>query len=140
MVRARGANDQSNISVTALGSFYFGPNYLTVDDSGPADEDVEAVTIDGSKAGLVFGTGPQEFVIGATNGFSPSNVTMKSPASPTPKFSLGFKKGVFKTGASISFTVGQDEAGQFIGITQKKDAIGKYALVLAHEANFIVQV
>src|SRR5260370_19832506 len=140
MVRARGANDQSNISVTALGSFYFGPNYLTVDYFGPADEYVETVTIDGSKAGLVFGTRPQEFVIGATNGFSPSNVTMKSPASPTPKFTLGFKKGVFRTGASISFTLGQDEAAQFSGLAPSEGAGGIGALVLSGGVTFFVPV
>jgi hypothetical protein len=140
MVRARGANDQSNISVTALGSFYFGANYLTVDYFGPADEYVEAVTIDGSEAGLVFGTRPKEFVIGATNGFSPSDVTMKSPASSTPKFTLQFKNGVFRTGASISFTIGQDEAGQFSGLTQSEDAVGIDALDLADGATFTVQL
>jgi hypothetical protein len=140
MVRARGANDESNISVTALGSFYFGANYLTVDYSGPADEYVETVTIDGSKAGLVFGTRPKDFVIGATNGFSPSDATMKSPASSTPKFTLGFKNGVFRTGASISFTVGQDEAGQFSGLTQTEDGVGIDALDLADGATFTVQL
>src|SRR5260370_13775021 len=118
MVRGRGANHQSNISVTALGSFYFGANYLMVDYFGPADEYIETVTIDGSKAGLVFGTQPKQFVIGATNGFSPSDVSMKSPASATPKFTLHFKKGVFRTGASISFTVVRDEAGTFYRLTQ----------------------
>ncbi len=53
---ARGVNDQSNLFVTALGSFYFGANYLTINYFGPADEYVENVTIDGSKAGLVFAT------------------------------------------------------------------------------------
>lgn len=133
---ARAAIDQSNIFVTALGSFYFGANYLTIDYFGPTDEYVENVTIDGSKAGLVFDTRSGQFVIGTATGFSSSDVTMESPASATPKFTLHFKKGVFTNGASISFTVGQDEAGQFSGLTQSQYGVGSDALDLADGATF----
>jgi hypothetical protein len=65
---------------------------------------------------------------------------MKSSASATPKFTLHFKKGVFRTGASISFTVGQDEAGKFSGLTQSEDGVGIDALDLADGATFTVQL
>jgi hypothetical protein len=137
---ARGVKDQSNIFVTALGSFYFGANYLTINYFGPADEYIENVTIDGSKAGLVFATRPDQFVIGATNGFSSSDVTMESPARATPMFTLHFKKGVFRNGASISFSVGQDEAGQFSGLTQSQYGVGSDALDLADGATFTAEL
>jgi len=59
---------------------------------------------------------------------------MKSPASATPKFTLRFKKGVFRNGASISFTVGQDEAGQFSGLTKSQYGVGSDAFDLADGA------
>jgi len=60
---ARGVNDQSNILVAALGSFYFGANYLTINYFGPADEYVENVTIDGSTAGLVLVPDPTSLLL-----------------------------------------------------------------------------
>ena len=140
MARAQGANDQSNLSIGALGSYYFGAKYLTINYFGPADEYVESVTIDGSKAGLVFGTKPQEFIIGVINGFNSSDVTVESHAVPTPKFTLNFKKNAFKNGASISFTVSQNEAGQFTGLTQSEDGVGVDALDLADGATFTAQL
>ncbi len=136
MAQARGANHESNVFVSALGSYYFGPNYLTVNFFGPPGEYIESLTIDGSKAGLEFNTTASQFVIGSANGFSKSDVTVESPANASPQFTLLFKKGVFTDGASLTFTVGQDEAGVYRGLTQSEDEVGVDALDLAHGATF----
>jgi len=136
MAHARGASHQSNVLVSALGSFYFGPNYLTVNYFGPPGEYIESLTIDGSKAGLVFDTESPHFVIGSANGFSSSDVTVESPTSASSKFTLQFKKGVFTNGSSLTFTVGQDEAGNYNGLTQSEDEVGVDALDLAQGATF----
>ncbi|MFY9989259.1 MAG: S8 family serine peptidase [Chthoniobacterales bacterium] len=131
-----GSNGGSNISVTALGSFYFGPNYLTINYFGPSDEYIDSVTVDGSPAGLVFNTTSADFIIGSADGFSSSEVTVESPSSATSTFTLKFKKGVFTNGASISFTVGQNEAGSFKGFTQSAYGVGVDALDLPNGATF----
>jgi hypothetical protein len=89
---------------------------------------------------LVFGTQPHQFVIGSINGFTSSDVTVTSDAIPKPAFTLTFRKNVFKSGASISFTVGQDEAGHFAGFTQSQDGVGVDALDLADGATFTAQL
>jgi hypothetical protein len=130
----RGANGESNISATALGSFFFGPNYLTIYYFGPSDEYIDSVTIDGSPAGLIFNTTSGDFIIGSVDGFSSSDVTVESPSSAAPAFTLKFKKGVFTNGAFISFTVGQNEAGNFKYLTQSDYEVGVDALDLAQGA------
>ena len=140
MAHAHGSNQESNVSVTALGSFFFGPNYLTVNYFGPSGEYIDGLTIDGSKAGLVFNTESPDFVIGAVNGFNSSDVTVESPASASSQFTLKFKRGVFTNGASISFTVGQDEAGTFRGLTQSEYGVGVDALDLTYGATFSTQL
>ena len=137
---AKGSHGSSNISVTALGSFYFGPTYLTISYSGPANEYVDSVIIDGSKAGLVFDTEPQSFIIGTVNGVTASDVTMEPASSATQAFTLTFKKGVFTNGASISFTIGQNEIGTFKGGTQSEFGVGVDALDLADGGTFTAQV
>jgi hypothetical protein len=137
---AKGSSGQSNVSVTALGSFNFGPTYLTISYSGPSDEYVDSVIIDGSKAGLVFSTKPKSFIIGTVNGLKASDVTMEPASSATQAFTLKFKKGVFTNGASISFTIGQNEIGNFKGFTQSEFAVGVDALDLADGATFTAQV
>jgi hypothetical protein len=137
---AKGSSGQSNISVTALGSFYFGPTYLTITYSGPSNEYVDSVIIDGSKAGLVFDTEPKSFIIGTVNGLNASDVTMEPASSATQAFTLTFKKGVFTNGASISFTIGQNEIGTFKGGTQSEFEVGVDALDLADGATFTAQV
>jgi hypothetical protein len=137
---AKGSSGQSNISVTALGSFYFGPTYLTISYSGPANEYVNSVIIDGSKSGLVFDTEPASFIIGTVNGFTASDVTMEPASSATQAFTLAFKKGVFTNGGSISFTIGQNEIGTFKGGTQSQFEVGVDALDLADGSTFTAQV
>jgi hypothetical protein len=137
---AKGSNGQSNLSVTALGSFYFGPTYLTINYSGPSNESVDSVIIDGSKAGLVFDTEPKSFIIGSVNGFKASDVTIEPASSGTQAFTLTFKKGVFTNGASISFTIGQNEIGIFKGYTQSEFGVGVDALDLAGGATFTARV
>jgi hypothetical protein len=137
---ASATSSQGSVSVTALGSYYFGPSYLTISFSGASGEYIHRLTIDGSKAGLVFDTEPKYFVVGVTNGFSSSDVAVESPSSASVQFTLCFKHGVFTNGASISFTVGQDEAGSFKGLTQSQDEVGADALDLADGATFTAQL
>ena len=137
---AKGSSGQSNISVTALGSSIFGPTYLTISYSGPPNGSVDSVIIDGSNAGLVFDTAPKSFVIGSVNGFKASDVTMEPASSATQAFTLKFKRGVFTNGASISFTIGQNEIGTFKGATQSQLGVGVDALDLADGATFTAQV
>ena len=137
---ASGSSGQSKISVTALGSFAFGPNYLTISYSGPSNEHVDSVTIDGSKAGLVFDTKKKSFIIGSITGFNASDVTIEPSSSATQVFTLKFKKGAFTNGASISFTIGQNEIGSFTGGTQSEFVVGVDALDLVDGASFTAQV
>ena len=138
--QASGSNGQSNIAVTALGSFYFGPTYLTIEYSGPSKEYVDSVLIDGSKAGLVFDTKPGSFIIGNVNGINPSDVTVRPSSKATQTFTLKFKKGAFTNGGSISFTLAQNEIGSFTGFTQSQFGVGVDALDLADGATFTAQV
>jgi hypothetical protein len=137
---AKGSSGQSNITVTALGSSYFGPTYLTISYSGPSNEYVDSVIIDGSKAGLVFDTKPKDFVVGALNGLKASDASIEPASTATQAFTLKFKKGVFTNGASISFTVGQNEIGTFKGLTQSESGVGVDALDLVDGATFTAQV
>jgi hypothetical protein len=137
---AGGSSNQSNISVTALGSSYFGGNYLTINYSGPSGASVDSVIIDGSKAGLVFDTEAKSFVIGSVNGFNASDVTMEPSSSATQAFTLKFKKAVFTNGGSITFTIGQNEIGSFTGLTQSQSGVGVDALDLTDGATFTAQV
>jgi hypothetical protein len=77
---------------------------------------------------------------GTVNGFKASDVTMEPPSSATQAFTLTFKKGVFTNGASISFTIGQNEIGTFKGFTQSEFGVGADALDLAGGATFTAQV
>jgi subtilase family protein len=140
LTTAKGSSGQSNISVTALGSFFFGPTYLTISYSGPANESVDTVIIDGSKAGLVFDTTSKSFIVGTVNGFNASDVTMEPASSATQAFTLKFKKGAFANGGSVSFTIGQNEIGTFTGFTQSQFGVGADALDLADGASFTARV
>jgi Subtilase family len=122
------------VAVTALAQSYFGPNYLTLNYFGPAGQSIDTLTIDGSKPGLTFNT--KEFVLGPTIGVTPSDVTVQKPSKATPVFTLKFKKGVFTSGASISFTVGQDVAGTFSGFTQDQFGVGCESEDLSFGATF----
>ena len=128
------------VSVTALGQSYFGPNFLTLNFFGPPGLSIESLTIDGSKPALVFDTTSTGFAIGTTIGLTPADVTVESPSTTTPTFTLKFKKGVFTSGASISFTVGQNEAGKFSGFTQSQFGVGSEAEDFGYGATFTVKL
>ena len=137
---AKGSDSRGHISVTALGSYYFGPTYLSINYSGPSGAYVDSVIIDGSKAGLVFDTEAKSFVIGSVNGFNASGVTMEPSSSATQAFTLKFKKAVFTNGGSITFTIGQNEIGSFTGLTQSQYGVGVDALDLTDGATFTAQL
>jgi hypothetical protein len=106
MTQALGASSAGFVSVTADGQVYFGSNYFTVNYRGSSGNAIGTLTIDGSKAGLVFDT--TAFAIGTTVGLSAADVQIAPVSTATSKFTLTFKAGSFQSGNSISFTVGQD--------------------------------
>jgi Subtilase family len=126
------------VAVTALAQSYFGPTYLTLNYFGPAGQSIDTLTIDGSKPGLTFNT--KEFTLGPTIGITSSDVTVQKPSKATSKFTLKFTKGVFTSGASISFTVPQDVAGKFTGFTQDQFGVGCESEDLNYGGTFTVTV
>jgi len=134
VTQAIGSISGGYVAVTALAQSYFGPTYLTLNYFGPAGQSLDTLTIDGSKPGLTFNT--KEFELGPTSGISSSDVTVQKPSKATPAFTLKFKKGAFTSGASISFTVGQDVAGTFAGFTQDQFGIGCESEDLSFGATF----
>jgi len=134
VTQALGSVSGGFVAVTALAQSYFGPTYLTVNYFGPAGQSIDTLTIDGSKPGLTFNT--KEFQLGPTIGITSTDVTVQKPSSATPAFTLKFKKGVFTSGASISFTIGQDVAGTFTGFTQDQFGVGCESEDLSFGATF----
>ena len=99
------------MSVTAQGSVTDGPNYLTVFYLGRPGQSLQSLTIDASKGDLIFDTkaGNPPPLIGSTRGITPADVSFVSgPASP--QLTLKFSPGKFVSGASVSFTIDQDNA------------------------------
>lgn len=138
VTQAIGSVSGGIVSVTALAQSYFGPNYLTLNYFGPAGQSIDTLSIDGSKPGLTFNT--KAFALGQTIGVTASDVTVEKPTTATPVFTLKFKKGVFTSGASISFTVGQDVAGTFTGFTQDQFGVGCESEDLSFGATFTATV
>ena len=134
VTQAIGSVSGGFVSVTALAESFFGPTYLTLNYFGPARQSIDTLTIDGSKPGLTFNT--KEFLVGPTIGVTASDVTVEKPSKATPVFTLRFKRGVFTSGASISFTVGQDVAGTFTGFTQDQFGVGCESEDLGYGATF----
>jgi hypothetical protein len=134
VTQAIGSISGGYVAVTALAQSYFGPNYLTLNYFGPTGQSIDTLTIDGSKPGLTFNT--EEFTLGPTIGVTASDVTVQKPSKATPVFTLKFKKGVFTSGTSISFTVGQDVAGTFPGYTQDEFGAGCESYDLSYGAAF----
>lgn len=99
------------MTFTARGSVTDGPNYLTVSYVGRPGQSLESLTIDASKGDLIFDTlaaNPAP-TIGTTRGIAASDVSfVTGPASPL--LTLKFVPGKFVSGASVSFTVDQDNA------------------------------
>jgi hypothetical protein len=127
MTQAAGSNNGASVTVTALGSFWFGPSFLTINFNGPSGEYISTVTIDGSAAELVFDTTSKDFIIGNLVGLQASDVTVQNPSTAASSFTLQFTSGAFTSGASISFTVGQNEAGTYAGYTQSEYGVGSDA-------------
>jgi hypothetical protein len=138
VIQAAGSVSGGTIVLTALAQSYFGPTYLTVNYFGPGGQSIDTLTIDGSVPGLVFDT--KEFVLGPTIGITSSDVTVVKPSKATPSFTLKFKKGVFTSGASISFTAPQDVAGKYPGFTQGMFGNGCESYDLSHGATFTATV
>ncbi|MBV9874914.1 MAG: S8 family serine peptidase [Verrucomicrobia bacterium] len=134
VTQALGSVSGGFVAVTAQAQSYFGPTYLTLNYFGPAGQSIDTLTIDGSKPGLTFDT--TAFVLGPTSGITSADVTVQKPSKATPVFTLKFKKGVFTSGASISFTVGQDVAGTFTGFTQNQFGVGCESEDLSYGATF----
>ncbi len=134
VTQAIGSVSGGFVSVTALAESFFGPTYLTLNYFGPANQSIDTLTIDGSKPGLTFNT--KEFLVGPTIGVTASDVTVEKASKATPVFTLRFKRGVFTSGASISFTVGQDVAGTFTGFTQDQFGVGCESEDLGYGATF----
>jgi hypothetical protein len=134
VTQAIGSVSGGFVSVTALAQSYFGPTYLILNYFGPAGQSIDSLTINGSKPGLTFNT--KNFLLGPTIGISSSDITVQNRSAGTPAFTLVFKKGVFTSGASISFTVGQDVAGAFTGFTQNQFGVGCESEDLSYGATF----
>jgi hypothetical protein len=136
MTQALSAGSAGFVSVTAVGQVYFGLNYFTVNYFGFSDESIESLTIDGSRASLVFDTTSSAFAIGNTIGLDASDVQVEPVSNSTSRFTLKFKSGSFQSRNSISFTLGQDVAGTFTGFTQGQFGVGSEAEDLASGATF----
>jgi hypothetical protein len=134
VTQALGSVSGGFVAITALAQSYFGPTYLTLNYFGPAGQSIDTLTIDGSKPGLTFNT--TEFELGPTSGITSSDVTVQKPSKATPAFTLKFKKGVFTSGVSLSFTIGQDVAGTFTGFTQDQFGVGCESEDLSYGATF----
>jgi hypothetical protein len=133
VTQAIGSVSGGYVAVTALAESFFGPTYLTLNYLGPAGQSIDTLTIDGSIPGLTFNT--KNFVLGPTT-LNPSDVKVQKPSKATPVFTLKFSKGVFTSGASMSFTVGQDVAGTFTGFTQDEFGVGCESEDLSYGATF----
>lgn len=132
--------DGGYVAVTALGQSYFGPNYFTLNFFGPSGLTIDSLTIDGSKAGLIFNTTKAGFVIGSTNGISASDVKVVAPDKASPTITLQFKKGVFTSGVSIGFSASQNEAGTYTGFTPSQYGAACDAEDLGYGATYTVKL
>ena len=106
-----GASSGDFVSVSAQGSATDGPNYFTVFFLGAPGQSLLSLTIDASQGDLIFdtGAGNPSPTIGTTRGIAPGNVSfVTGPASP--QLTLNFTPGKFVSGASVSFTIDQDNA------------------------------
>jgi hypothetical protein len=106
-----GASSGNFVSVSAQGSATDGPNYFTVFFLGTPGQSLLSLTIDASKGDLIFDTaaGNPPPTVGTTRGIAPGDVSfVTGPASP--QLTLNFTPGKFVSGASVSFTIDQDNA------------------------------
>jgi hypothetical protein len=106
-----GASSGNFVSVSAQGSATDGPNYFTVFFLGAPGQSLLSLTIDASKGDLIFDTsaGNPPPTIGTTRGIAPGDVSFV-PGPASPQVTLNFTPGKFVSGASVSFTIDQDNA------------------------------
>ena len=108
---ALGASSSGFVTVTARGSVTDGSNYLTVFYLGHPGQSLQSLTINASQGDLIFDTSATNPAptIGTTTGIALSDVSfVTGPASPL--LTLKFTPGKFVSGASVSFTIDQDNA------------------------------
>jgi hypothetical protein len=114
VTQALGGGLTGFVFVTALGEVFQGPNYFTISYIGLDGNFLDTLTIDGTKAGLIFDTSSSaspSLTIGNTVGINPADVSFQATGSPgQPKLIIKFRPGTFKPGASLSFTLDQDLA------------------------------
>jgi hypothetical protein len=137
MSQGIGANSSGFVAVTALGQAYFGTDYLTLNYFGVPGQSVESVTIDGSAAGLVFDT--TAFAIGTAAGVKAADVQISPKSTSVSKFTLTFKSGTFTSGTLLTFTLGQDVGGTFLGYTAPEFGAGSDAESLGSGGKFTVE-
>jgi hypothetical protein len=125
--------------LTAIGQTYFGPNYLTLNYFGSTGQSIQSVTIDGSAAGLVFDTTSASFIFGTTIGIDTSKVKVSPVSAATPKFTLTFKPGTFRSGDALSFSSFQNVAGTYPGYTAPEYGVGSQAEELGSGGTFTVR-
>ena len=138
MAQGIGFNRSGLAVVRAVGQSYFGSDYLTLNYFGFPWQSIESLTIDGTAAGLVYDTTSAAFAIGRTIGVNSSDVTVAPVSTSVSKFTLKFKEGTFTSGASIGFTVGQDNAGTYTGFTAHEFGVGSDAEQLGSGGRFTV--
>jgi hypothetical protein len=99
------------LSVSAQGSCTDGPNYLTINYIGIPGQSLISLTIDATKGDLIFDPSAQNPspTLGAVVGIDPSAISLET-TKVSPKLTLRFTKGAFVSGATVSFTVDQDNA------------------------------
>ncbi len=140
--QAFGASSSGFVSVSAQGQVNFGSNYFKINYFGAPGQSIDGLTIDASKIGVIFDTsgGPAP-TVGNTIGINPSDVTIE-PTSGTGSshITLKFKKGAFVSGASVSFTLDQDVAGTFPGLTSDQAGLGSESDALGSGATFTAKL
>jgi hypothetical protein len=140
--RALGAGSSGFVGVSAQGQVNFGPNYFKISYFGPPGQSIDSLTVDTSKIGVIFDTsgGPLP-TVGNAIGISPSDVTFEpTSGAGSSHITLKFKKGTFVSGASVSFTLDQDVAGTFPGLTSDQAGLGSEGDALGTGATFTAKL
>jgi Subtilase family len=135
---AFGASSSGFVAVSAQGQVNFGPNYFKINYFGAPGQSIDSLTIDTSKIGVIFDTSASPLpAVGNTIGIKPSDVTIEPTSGKgSSQITLKFKKGTFVSGASASFTLDQDVAGTFPGLTSDQAGLGSESDALGTGATF----
>jgi hypothetical protein len=115
------------VALSAQGEASDGPNFYTINYYGPAGRSLQSITLDGSKAGLIYNTNSPSYPpeIGKTIGIDPSAATIvPNPGTGSPTVTIDFKPGTFTSGVSFSFRVRPyvKLAGGFYGLSADSSA------------------